>query len=75
MRSATGPRTGRPSKGDRWLVSSRLPLHLADRLRRQAEAEDIAYSDVVLNAVAAYYDEPRQVEPRVSVAVQERLIA
>lgn len=75
MRSATGPRTGRPYKGDRWLVSSRLPLHLADRLRHQAEVEDIAYSDVVLNAVAAYYDEPRQVEPRVTETIEERLIA
>lgn len=75
MRSATGPRTGRPHKGNRWLVSSRLPLELADKLRQQAEAEDIAYSDVVLNAVAAYYGEARQVQPRVSELVQERLIA
>ncbi len=64
---------GRPHKGDRWLVSTRLPRELADELRGQAEREDVAYSDVLVNAVAAYYGKPAIIEPRASQ--QDRLIA
>lgn len=64
---------GRPHKGDRWLVSTRLPRELADELRGQAEREDLAYSDVLVNAVAAYYGRPTVIEPRASQ--QDRLIA
>lgn len=64
---------GRPHKGDRWLVSTRLPRELADELRGQAEREDLAYSDVLVNAVAAYYGKPAVIEPRASQ--QDRLIA
>ena len=64
---------GRPHKGDRWLVSTRLPRELADELRSQAEREDLAFSDVLVNAVAAYYGKPAVVEPRVNQ--QDRLIA
>ncbi len=65
---------GRPSKGKRWAVITRLPVKLEPMVRGRAESEDLSYSEVIANAVAAYFDQSPVAEPRRPDA-QERLIA
>lgn len=52
MRAAT---SGRPSKGDRDVMTTRLPRQLADLIRQRAEDNDLSYSEEIANAVAATF--------------------
>ena len=49
---------GRPSKGDRVIMTTRLPKPLADAVRQRAEEDDLSFSEVVANAVAASFGQP-----------------
>ncbi len=49
---------GRPSKGDRVIMTTRLPKPLADAVRQRAEEDDLSFSEVVANAVAASFGRP-----------------
>lgn len=65
---------GRPSKGKRWAVMTRLPVELEPMVRQRADADDLSYSEVIANAVATYFDQEPFATPRRPDA-QERLIA
>jgi len=67
------PQSGRPSKGDRWPVMTRLPVALEPLVRERAEDEDLSFSEVIANAVAAYFGQPVVAGPR--RLPDERLIA
>ena len=49
---------GRPSKGEREPVLTRLPRQLADRLRDEADDQGLTYSDWLGNLVAKHSGEP-----------------
>ncbi len=49
---------GRPSKGERVRVMSRVAPGVAEALRSEAERLDLSYSDVIANALAAHYGHP-----------------
>ncbi len=53
---------------------TRLPVELEPMVRGCAETEDLSYSEVIANAVAAYFGQVPFAEPRRPDA-QERLIA
>ena len=53
------PGSGRRSKGDRDVMTTRLPTELADLVRADAENyEDASYSELIANAVAEKYGHP-----------------
>jgi len=54
---------GRPSKGERVRVMSRVAPGVAEALRSEAERLDLSYSDVIANALAAHYGHPPLVTP------------
>lgn len=60
------PGPGRPSKGDRWPVYVRLPRHVADRVRADADRLDISYSELMASVAAQHYGLPLEV-PRVAL--------
>jgi len=68
-----GSNGGRPSKGDRELFATRLPVELAELVRDDADRSDLSLSEHLANLVAQHYE-----RPLVAVArppQQERLIA
>ncbi len=73
-----GPRgqtsVGRPSKGDRWLVSTRLPVAMAEEFRHLAEVQDLSYSELLANIVAEHLGHAKITQPR-DTSAEERLIA
>ncbi len=52
------PGAGRPSRGDRWLVCTRLPADLADLFRAEADRLDLTYNDLLANLAAEHYGRP-----------------
>lgn len=56
------PGVGRPSKGARVVMTTRLPTDLAAAVRQRAEDNDSAFSDEIANAVAAYLGFPPVVD-------------
>ncbi len=58
MKRARTLGAGRPSKGDRVIMTTRLPKPLADAVRQRAEEDDLSFSEVVANAVAASFGQP-----------------
>ena len=49
---------GRPSKGERDLLSTRLPVALAEAVRDEAERQGLSYSDYIGNLIAAKHGHP-----------------
>ncbi len=56
-------RTGRPSKGDRRVLYSRVPREIANRVEADAERLQLGLSDIVANALAEYYGLPPVATP------------
>jgi len=52
------PGPGRPSKGERWPVHTRLPQHVADLFKAEADRRDVAYSELLASLAAAHYGVP-----------------
>ena len=63
MVKRTAPVTGRPSKGDRKVMYSRVPRVIAEKVEAEAERLDLAYSDVIANALARYFGLPPVATP------------
>ncbi len=59
MERARG-RTGRPSRGDRWPVYTRLPRHVADRFQAEADRLNVSYNDLLATFAAEHYGLPLQ---------------
>jgi hypothetical protein len=68
------PGPGRPSKGDRWPVYVRLPRHVADQVRADADRLDISYSDMMASLAAEHYGVSLEL-PRVDLEDQLPLSA
>lgn len=47
--------SGRRSKGPRDVFTTRIPTPLADKLRADAQRQDLSYSDFLANVVAEKY--------------------
>lgn len=62
-RSAT-PGAGRPSKGDRKAFMTRMPVTLGELVEQRADVDDLSYSEVIANAVAAYFGQQPVAVPR-----------
>ena len=57
---------GRPSKGDRTVVYSRVPTSVVERLKADAAGRGVARADVVAEILCAHYGEdyePTQANP------------
>jgi hypothetical protein len=63
-------RTGRPSKGDRRVLYSRVPREIADRVEADADRLQLGLSDIVANALAHYYGMPPVAAPRTEQQMQ-----
>lgn len=71
MASHAGARIGRPSKGVRRTRYSRIPVDLDGLVEAEAERTGLPISDVIANAVAAYYGrEPVAEAPRPASQMQ-----
>ncbi len=68
-----GSNGGRPSKGDRELFATRLPVELAEMVRDDADRSDLSLSEHLANLVALHYGRPLVAVSQSSQ--QERLIA
>lgn len=64
MAKRRGLSPGRPSKGDRKVMYSRVPRPIAELVEAEAERLDLAYSDVIANALAVYYGLPLVAPPK-----------
>ncbi|SDY96608.1 hypothetical protein SAMN05661080_05155 [Modestobacter sp. DSM 44400] len=48
---------GRPSKGDRTVLYSRVPTSVVERLKAEADARGLPYADVVAEILCDHYGE------------------
>jgi len=64
---------GRPSKGERVRMMSRLSPAAAEAVRTEAELLNIAWGDVIANIVAAHFGLPPMATPK--AAAQMKLTA
>lgn len=48
-------RGGRPSKGERRALMSRVPVEVADRVLREAEELDVSCSELIAHLLGARY--------------------
>jgi hypothetical protein len=55
---------GRPSKGHRIVMLSRVSPTLADAVRAKAEQLDLSYSDVIANILADHFGHPPVATPQ-----------
>lgn len=58
------PGAGRKSKGDRKAYIARLPVALGRLVEERAEVDDLAFGDVIANAVAQYFGEAPVAVPK-----------
>ncbi len=70
MKRQATSRAGRRHKGEREVMTTRLPKPLAEAVRLRAEENDTSFSDEIANAVAASFGlapvvpvTPRQQDP------------
>lgn len=64
MATSTSSRIGRPSKGDRKVMYSRVPAEIAALVEAEAQEQALPYSDVIANALAAHFGRPPVAVPR-----------
>jgi hypothetical protein len=50
-----GGKPGRPSKGDRTVLWSRVPSEVGDAIRAEATRRGLPYGDVCAEILSAYY--------------------
>lgn len=52
-----GSKIGRPSKGDRTVLYSRVPTSVVDRIKAEAVRRGLPYADVVAEILCDHYGE------------------
>jgi hypothetical protein len=63
MAKRRAPGAGRPSKGQRKVMATRVPLEIAELVTAEAERLDLAFSDVIANALAEHFGLPPVTSP------------
>jgi len=58
------PGRGRPHKGNRVPMMSRVSPAVADAVRDKAEELDLSYSDVIANILATHFGHPPVATPQ-----------
>ena len=59
MRGGKRPGAGRPRGSDKRMVTVRLPGHIADWLKSEANKNRYSQSKLIVDALVATYDIPR----------------
>ena len=52
-----GSKIGRPSKGDRTVLYSRVPTNVVNRIKEEAARRGLPYADVVAEILCDHYGE------------------